>query len=86
MFSSPFHFIGVGQGATINSEIIQRLGTVFPDVWGLGNPLDLQMTTIDPHDFPQQSLSGTRRVINEPKIEVWENVSFADNYSITHYG
>ncbi|MEL6165787.1 MAG: hypothetical protein AAFR37_19230, partial [Cyanobacteria bacterium J06628_3] len=49
-------------------------------------------TTIDPHDFKQESLKidllvpGTTfkdkdfRNFKEPRVEVWENVTFADNY------
>lgn len=56
LFKSPTHFIGIGQGAVINSEIIQRMGTFFPNIWGNGtNQIDLQMTSVDPHDFTQQS-------------------------------
>jgi hypothetical protein len=69
--------------------IIQRLGTDYPGVYGK-NAQDLQMTTIDPHDFSQPSLQvdfkwlglGTLGFADfyEPKIQVWNNVSFADNY------
>lgn len=69
VFNSPLHFIGFSRGAVVNSEMIQRVGTDFPhaggpvdengeSVKGLdGKPIrDLQMTTIDPHDFAQESL------------------------------
>lgn len=49
------------------------------------------MTTIDPHDFQQDSLSvniplpGLQTILdfgdfNEPEVTVWDNVTFADNY------
>lgn len=75
--NSPFHFISFGAGAVVNTEIIQRIGTAFPKVDENSQPTqfedtfpDLQMTTINPSqgdDF-------------EPKITVWDNVTFADNY------
>ncbi|MDH5668189.1 MAG: putative Ig domain-containing protein [Nitrospira sp.] len=49
LFASPLHFIGLSRGAVVNSEIIQRLGTYFPNV-------PVQQTTLDPHDFNQPSL------------------------------
>jgi DNA/RNA endonuclease G (NUC1) len=60
-----------------------------------GKPIrDLQMTMLDPHDFKQPSLElfnievpGIGSVgkldystFYEPKIQVWDNVTFADNY------
>ena len=104
IFNSALHFIGFSRGTVVTSEIIQRLGTYFPYAGGPinadGTPVtrngeqvrDLQMTTIDPHDFFQQSLKidlllpGTTfkdkdfRDFEEPRVEVWENVTFADNY------
>lgn len=103
LFDSPLHFIGFSRGAVVNSEIIQRLGTYFPYAGGKinadGTPVvdsngkavrDLQMTTIDPHDFYQESLkvdlviTGTIikdfRDFHEPQVQVWDNVTFADNY------
>jgi DNA/RNA endonuclease G (NUC1) len=38
------------------------------------------MTTIDPHDFNQPSLPPGFSDFHEPKVQVWENVTFADNY------
>src|SRR3546814_15623461 len=35
ILSTPLHFIGHGRGTVVNSEIIQRLGTTFPNA---GNP------------------------------------------------
>ncbi len=49
VFVSPLHFIAHSRGASVNSEIIQRLGTFFPD-------LRVRMTTLDPHDFNQPAL------------------------------
>lgn len=78
LFNSPLHFIGFGRGAVVNSEIIQRLGTFFPkDKYPDMFP-DLQMTTVDPNDF-QQKFGGINNYY-DTQIQVWENVSFADNY------
>src|SRR3546814_5310040 len=35
ILSTPLHLIGHGRGTAVNSEIIQRLGTTFPNT---GNP------------------------------------------------
>jgi hypothetical protein len=35
LLNSPLHFIGHGRGAVVNSEVIQRLGTYFPDAGGI---------------------------------------------------
>jgi DNA/RNA endonuclease G (NUC1) len=100
VFNSPLHFIGFSRGTVVTSEMVQRMGTHFPYAGGPvnadgtpkldseGQPVrDLQMTTIDPHDFEQPGFSlpewlgyegfGT---FWEPPIQVWENVTFADNY------
>jgi hypothetical protein len=50
LFRSPWHLIGHSRGASVNSEIAQRLGTYYN-----GIP-SVQMTTLDPHDQIQQSL------------------------------
>jgi hypothetical protein len=78
LFQSPLHFIGFGQGAVINSEIVQRLGTFFPKEDYSNAFPDIQMTTVDPHDFLQESLWS--QSVREPEVKVWENVTFADNY------
>jgi hypothetical protein len=87
LLDSPLHFIGFSRGAVVNSEIIQRLGVYFPNAGGVvrdaaGQVIqgDLQMTTVDPHDFRQASLPLPFQTFDEPRIEVWENVTFADNY------
>ncbi|WP_301100271.1 hypothetical protein, partial [Propionivibrio sp.] len=51
LFNSPLHFIGFGRGASVNSEVTQRMGKYFPEV------KDIQFTTLDPHDFKQPSLN-----------------------------
>ncbi|GAB1539092.1 hypothetical protein NUACC21_17570 [Scytonema sp. NUACC21] len=80
LFNSRTHFVGYGQGAVINSEIIQRLGSFFPkDRYSSFFP-DLQMTMVDPHDFQQNSLDRSLWNLNEPGIRVWNNVTYADNY------
>jgi DNA/RNA endonuclease G (NUC1) len=89
LFNSPLHFMGFSRGTVVNSEILQRLGTFFPQAGGTSMAdRDLQMTTIDPHDFYQPSLnlrlpgffSTNFSDFYEPKIQVWNNVTFADNY------
>jgi hypothetical protein len=89
LFNSPLHFMGFSRGTVVNSEIVQRLGTFFPQAGGTSMAnRDLQMTTIDPHDFYQPSLNLQLRdfiSINfsdfyEPKVQVWNNVTWADNY------
>ena len=82
LFNSPLHFIGFGQGAVVNNEIIQRLGTDYPLAGGIDqNHRDLQMTSIDPQVPEQDSLNAGGLVsVNEPKIAVWKNITFADNY------
>ncbi len=85
LFNSPFHFIGFGSDAVVNSEIIQRIGTAFPKLDSEKKPTqfvntfpDLQMTTIDPRREGDYYDSYENNL--EPTIEVWENVTFADNY------
>ncbi|NQE35502.1 DNA/RNA non-specific endonuclease [Microcoleus asticus] len=85
IFNSPLHFVGFSRGTVVNSEIIQRLGTHFPEAGGKENSdiRDLQMTTLDPHDFDQPGLNVVTDNFGdfrEPKVQVWENVTFADNY------
>ena len=84
IFNSPLHFIGFSRGAVVNSEIIQRLGTYFPSAGGMPSGVrDLQMTTIDPHDFEQPGFSLIGQGFSDfhdPEIQVWGNVTFADNY------
>ncbi|MDC0835934.1 DNA/RNA non-specific endonuclease, partial [Geitlerinema sp. CS-897] len=85
LFDSPLHLIGFSRGTVVNSEIVQRLGTYFPNAGGkIGSSVrDLQMTTLDPHDFNQPSLELLGfdfSDFREPKVQVWENVTFADNY------
>ncbi len=85
LFSSPIHFIGFSRGTVVNSEIAQRLLKTFPFAGGSdeGNR-DFQVTTIDPHDFDQQSLTlpliGGFRNFYEPKVQSWDGITFADNY------
>ena len=52
LFESPMHLIGFSRGTVVNSELAQRLLTVFPQIGGTSTEnRDFQMTTIDPHDF-----------------------------------
>ncbi|MEG4854765.1 DNA/RNA non-specific endonuclease [Microcoleus sp. B5-D4] len=85
LFDSPMHFIGFSRGTVVNSEIVQRLLTAFPLAGGTNEfGRDFQVTTIDPHDFDQESLSlvgiGGFRNFYEPKVQTWEGITFADNY------
>jgi DNA/RNA endonuclease G (NUC1) len=85
VFNSPLHFVGFGQGAVVNSEIVQRLGTFFPLAGGTSKDnRDLQMTTIDPYDYDNNSFSGPYLNILDPEIKVWNNVTYADNYYQTN--
>ena len=56
---------GFSRGTPVTSEIVQRMGTYFPDAGGLpgSGKHDLQMTTLDPHDF---SLRPGRLRFREP--------------------
>ena len=80
VFNSPLHFVGFGQGALVNSEIVQRLGTFFPNAGGpaLRNR-DLQMTTVDPYQY-NPSDGFTFDNVPNPLVRTWENVTYADNY------
>jgi DNA/RNA endonuclease G (NUC1) len=85
LFNSPMHFIGFSRGTIVNSEILQRLLTTYPHAGGIDeNNRDLHVTTIDPHDFDQPGLSlpiiGGFRNFYEPKVQMWEGITFADNY------
>lgn len=85
VFNSPLHFIGFSRGAVVNTEIIQRLGIYYPEAGGKENTgvRDLQMTTLDPHDFDQPGLNVVTKNFGdfrEPKVQFWENVTFGDNY------
>ncbi|MEB3340026.1 DNA/RNA non-specific endonuclease [Okeania sp.] len=86
ILSSPLHLIGFSRGTVVNSEIVQRLGTYFPEAGGKPGTGqgDLQMTTLDPHDFDQPGLSllgiNSFTDFREPKVQVWDHVTFADNY------
>jgi hypothetical protein len=85
IFNSPLHFVGIGQGAVVNTEIIQRLGTYFPNAGGVdASSRDLQMTAIDPHDYDENSPPGFFQNIFDPEIVVWDNVTYADNYYQTN--
>jgi hypothetical protein len=74
LFDSSFHFIGHGRGAVVNSEVIQRLGTFYPHAQYAQMFPDLQMTTIDPHDFSQNGVISDKlrksRVCQEGKENV----------------
>jgi DNA/RNA endonuclease G (NUC1) len=87
LFNSTLHFIGFGNGAVVNTEIVQRLGTYFPGAGGVlqadkepgKNVRDLQVTTIDPFQYGIGG-TGSKGNIIDPNIVTWENVTYADNY------
>ena len=86
VFNSPLHFIGFGQGAVVNTEIVQRLGTYFPNAGGRNaQNRDLHFTTVDPFEYNPETVSGSGdfevygRML-DPKIVIWNNVTYADNY------
>ncbi|TAD94917.1 MAG: DUF4114 domain-containing protein [Oscillatoriales cyanobacterium] len=81
LFNSPMHFMGFGQGAAVNNEIVQRLGSYFPFAGGtsLVNR-DLQMTTIDPYAFDPNEFVASLKSFRDPEVRIWENVTYADNY------
>ncbi|MGX9354809.1 putative Ig domain-containing protein [Roseobacteraceae bacterium S113] len=70
LFKSPLHFIGHSRGASVNSEIIQRLGANFKK-GAAGSPVDIHMTTLDPHDFKQDSLKVDAETIIKNWIRVF---------------
>jgi hypothetical protein len=80
LFSSPMHFIGHSRGTIVTSEMVQRMGTYFGDKVGTGSNNDLHLTYLDAHDFKQNLPSGRFNTFYEPSVQVWENVTFADNY------
>ena len=55
LLDSPWHLIGFSRGASVTSEIVQRLGTYYP-TGQAGGLQELQVTMLDPHDFEQASL------------------------------
>ncbi|MEG4335992.1 hypothetical protein QUB40_29375 [Microcoleus sp. AT9_A2] len=61
------------------------MGTFLPNAGGtsLANR-DIQMTTIDPYDYDDNSFSGHFLNIQDPEIQVWNNVTYADNYYQTN--
>jgi DNA/RNA endonuclease G (NUC1) len=81
LFNSPLHFIGFGQGAVVNSEIVQRLGTYYPNAGGT-DPItrDLHVTTIDPYFYETNRPTGTFGNVTDPLVWNWNNVTYADNY------
>jgi DNA/RNA endonuclease G (NUC1)/PKD repeat protein len=87
LFNSPLHFIGHGRGAVVNSEVIQRLGTYFPHAGGIERDADgkvtkgdLQMTTIDAYDYQLYRSYDDSGYYLDPRVQVWDNVTFADSY------
>lgn len=69
--SRPLHFIGHSRGTAVVSEIVQRLGVY--DV-----AVDY-VTYLDPHDFDESAIPYDG-FYHDPAVQVWSNVSFADNF------
>jgi DNA/RNA endonuclease G (NUC1) len=87
IFRSPFHFIGHGHGAVVNSEIVQRLGTYYPLAGGTTQEnRSLQVTTLDPYVFDSTATGSGFQTIPEPIVKTWSNVTYADNYYQTFRG
>ncbi|MFN6132307.1 MAG: Ig-like domain-containing protein [Synechococcaceae cyanobacterium] len=55
LLSGYLHLIAHSRGAVVNSELSQRL-LWYARTYGIGRPLDLHVTTLDPHDQNQDSL------------------------------
>lgn len=69
--SLPLHLIGHSRGASVMSDIAQRLGE--KGVW-----VD-QVTYLDPHPVDGGIENGFVDD-GDPQVRVWDNVTFADNY------
>jgi DNA/RNA endonuclease G (NUC1) len=85
VFNAPLHFIGFGQGAVVNTEIIQRLGTYFPEAGGVQDSgvRDLHKTAVEPFEYNPETVPQFRDTLArmlDPEIVVWDNVTYADNY------
>ncbi len=84
IFNSPLHIAGLSRGSIVASELVQRIGTYFPNAGGTDSEnRDLQLTLLDPHDFNQPSIDLVTLNFGdfyEPKVQIWDNVTFADNY------
>ncbi|WP_404783509.1 putative Ig domain-containing protein [Altericista sp. CCNU0014] len=82
LLNSPLHFIGFSTGSIVNAEIVQRLGTYFPNAGGqTSTTRDLHFTTIDPLSSNSQALGGgSKGSILDPELKIWNNVTYADNY------
>ncbi len=70
------HFIGHSRGASVNSDVIERLGAA-----GV-TPASLQVTTLDPHPVNGTLSSGPILFADwgDHDPTTWNNVGFADNY------
>jgi Ca2+-binding RTX toxin-like protein len=88
VLSSPLHFIGHGRGAVVNSEAIQRLGIVFPQIDGI------HMTTLDPRDIPQASrdillsqlTAEFDRIVGDPAYRKTEESDLFLNEALYYFG
>jgi len=71
---APLHIIGHSRGASVASELIQRLGFYKIDV--------AYFTSLDPHDFDEDGFSPVPfdGSFHDPAVQIWDNVDYADNY------
>ncbi|MDR3070024.1 MAG: hypothetical protein LBU38_03330, partial [Propionibacteriaceae bacterium] len=75
---APMHIIGHSRGASIASEVAQRMG-----LYGWDQKADLQVTLLDVHDFYQRSLDWGQLKngeLGDPDAVYWKNIDFLDNY------
>jgi hypothetical protein len=75
--SSKFHFIGHSRGASVVSEVVQRLGVYEIKVD--------YVTLLDSHDFDEpgvglDTLDLDDNEFHDPATQIWSNVLYADNY------
>ncbi|MFM7426139.1 MAG: hypothetical protein ACKO7W_14295 [Elainella sp.] len=60
LFNSLLHFIGFGQEAVLNTEIVQRLGTFFPHADGTSSTNRPAFQTNDPYAYGIAAFSQDR--------------------------
>ncbi|MCB1095299.1 MAG: Ig-like domain-containing protein [Verrucomicrobiae bacterium] len=71
VLNSPLHFIGHSRGTVVTSEIVQRFGWYFPEI------NNIHMTTLDVHDFVQDSLDVDLSVVVSAINELGQKFSTA---------
>ncbi len=70
-FSLPIHIIGHSRGASVGSELAQRLG--------IYNVTVNYSTFLDNHDFGDPGIQ-LDEYFHDPAVQIWSNVLYADNY------